>query len=86
MSRQIEVVRAAIAADPLADDIVIRPAVCFVESDWSLFAKPFEIASVFVTWPQKLVERVAAPGRLTPAAVARIANRIAVALPSAGRS
>jgi hypothetical protein len=78
MSKQVAAVRYAIAPDPLADDVVVRSAVCFVSSDWSLFAKPFEISGVLVTWPQKLVERIAAPGRLTPTGVARIANRIGV--------
>ena len=83
MPRQIAAVREAIAPDPLADDIVVRAAVCFVDSDWSLFAKPFEISGVLVTWPQKLVERIAEPGRLTTTAIVRIANRIGSALPSA---
>jgi len=85
MPKQVAAVRDALAPDPLADDIVVRSAVCFVASDWSLFAKPFEISGVLVTWPQKLVERIAAPGRLTPTAVARLANRIGVGLPAAGR-
>jgi hypothetical protein len=83
MSRQVDAVRSAIAPDPLAADVVIRPVVCFVTSDWGLFAKPFEISGVLVTWPQKLVERIAAAGPLTATGVARIANRIGVGLPAA---
>ncbi len=85
MSRQLDAVRLSIATDPLAADVVIRPVVCFVSSDWALFAKPFEISGVLVTWPQNLVERIAAAGPLTATGVARIANRIGVALPAAGR-
>jgi len=83
MARQVAAVRAAIAPDPLVDDVIVRSAVCFVTSDWSLFAKPFDISGVLVTWPQKLVERIGSPGRLTPTAVARIANRIGAGLPAA---
>jgi hypothetical protein len=86
MPRQVEAVTAALAADPLAADVPVRPVVCFVASDWALFAKPFEIAGVLVTWPQRLVERIVAPGRLTATAVARVANRIGVSLPPAARS
>src|SRR5213595_3979280 len=43
MPRQVEAVTAALAPDPLATEVAIRPAVCFVASDWALFAKPFEI-------------------------------------------
>ena len=82
----LDAVRSSIVPDPLAADVVIRPAVCFVASDWALFAKPFEISGVLVTWPQNLVERIAAAGSLTATGVARIANRIGVALPAAGRS
>jgi hypothetical protein len=84
--RQVEAVKVALAPDPLADDVPVRPVVCFVASDWALFTKPFEIAGVLVTWPQKLVERIVAPGPLTAEAVARLANRIGVSLPPAGRS
>jgi Nuclease-related domain len=48
MPRQVEAVKAALAPDPLAPDVPVRPVVCFVASDWALFAKPFEIAGVRV--------------------------------------
>jgi hypothetical protein len=86
MPRQVDAVRSAIAADPLGRETTVRPAVCFVASEWGLFAKPFDVAGVLVTWPQKLAERIAATGPVTATAVARIANRIAVCLPPTGRS
>lgn len=85
MARQVEATRAVLTADPLAPEIAIVPAVCFVASEWGLFAKPFELHGVTVLWPQKLAERIAAPGRLTATAIARIANRVAVGLPPAVR-
>jgi hypothetical protein len=86
MSPQIDAVCAALAADPLADEVAVKPAVCFVASEWGLFARPFDVAGVLVTWPQKLAERIAAPGPLTAPAVTRIANRLALGLPPAARS
>ena len=83
MERQIEATRAAVAADPLASEVSVRAAVCFVASEWGMFARPFELHGVAVTWPKKLAQRIAAPGRLTQTAVERLANRIAVALPPA---
>ena len=83
MGRQVEAVRAALSADPLAADVAVTPAVCFVASEWGLFAKPFDLHAVAVICPQKLAERIAAPGRLTATAVTRLASRIAVALPPA---
>jgi hypothetical protein len=86
MPRQLDAVRSMIAPDPLAAEIAVRSAVCFVASDWGFFAKPFEVNSVLVAWPQKLAELIATPGTLTTTVVARIANRIAVGLPPAARS
>ena len=83
MPRQLEATRSALAADPLASEVTVRAAVCFVSSDWGFFAKPFELHGVAVIWPQKLAERIAAPGQLTQTAIVRLANRIAVALPPA---
>lgn len=76
MARQVDATRAALAGDPLAPDVMVTPAVCFVASEWGLFAKTFELHGVAVLWPQKLAERIAAPGRLTATAIARLANRI----------
>ena len=86
MPRQVEAVRAAISPDPLAAEVAVTAAVCFVASDWGLFAKPFEVSGVIVIWPQKLAERIGAAGPLTNATVTRIANRIGVGLPPAARS
>jgi hypothetical protein len=85
MSRQVEAARAALAVDPLAPQVSIRPAVCFVESEWGFFAKPFELHGVTILWPQKLAERIAAPGTLTAEAIGRLANRLAIGLPPAVR-
>lgn len=83
MARQVEATQTALAGDPLAPEVAVTAAVCFVDSEWGLFAKPFELHGVAVLWPQKLAERIAAPGRLTATAITRLANRIAVALPPA---
>lgn len=83
MAHQVDATRVALADDPLAPEVAVTPAVCFVASEWGLFAKPFELHGVAVLWPQKLAERIAAPGHLTATAIARLANRIAVALPPA---
>ena len=53
MPRQLEATRSALAADPLASEVTVRAAVCFVSSDWGFFPKPFELHGVAVIWPQK---------------------------------
>jgi hypothetical protein len=59
----------------------ISAVLCFVEADWKLFAKPFQLAGVWVTWPAKLVEMIAEPGPLSSDQVREIASRIASRLP-----
>ena len=59
----------------------ISAALCFVEADWKLFAKPFQLDDVWITWPAKLVEMIAAPGPLSADQVREVARRIASALP-----
>lgn len=61
----------------------ISAALCFVEADWKLFAKPFQLDGVWITWPAKLVEMIAAPGPLSADQVRELARSIASALPPA---
>lgn len=32
----------------------ITPVVCFVATEWSLLARPFRLAGVWVEWPKSL--------------------------------
>lgn len=43
-----------------AQAVPVFGALCFVEAEWSLFAKPFWLSDVFVTWPAKLAESIMA--------------------------
>ena len=38
--------------------MLVHPAVCFVDGEWRLLAKPFELKGVLVCWPKKLVEKI----------------------------
>lgn len=50
MRWQIDAVKAVAGTAP------VFGALCFVEAEWSLFAKPFWTNDVYVAWPKKLVE------------------------------
>ena len=84
MAKQVQAVRAA-AKEPQIDglDVKVRPALCFVDAEWSLFARPFEIGGVWVGWAKALGERLQAAGSLQPDEVRLIGERVAAALPSA---
>lgn len=74
---QIDAVRDALGGTP----VTISAALCFIEAEWKLLARPFQQNGVWVTWAKKLAEMIAEPGALTPDDVTDVASRIAVALP-----
>jgi hypothetical protein len=77
MGWQIVAVRAALDGT----DVPVHAAVCFIEAEWKLFARPFQHDAVWVTWAKKLAEMIAEPGPLSISEVTDIANRLATALP-----
>lgn len=62
-------------------DVPVHSALCFIDAEWNLFAKPFQHDGVWVTWAAKLAEMIAAPGPLGTDDVAAIGGRLATALP-----
>ena len=74
---QVDAVRKALGGA----DVPVTSALCFIEAEWKLFAKPFQQNGVWVTWAKKLAEMIAEPGPLTPDDVTHVADRLAIALP-----
>lgn len=64
-------------------DVSVKAMLCFVESTWGWFAKPFRVRDVAVCWPLALPEILARPGDLDDDTIHNIATRLAVALPPA---
>jgi Nuclease-related domain len=82
MAKQVAAVRQALGEATIAEfELDVTPVVCFVAAEWSLFAKPIRLGSVWVEWPQSLGPRLAAPGPLSPEHVQTLAKRVAAALP-----
>jgi len=79
LAKQIDAVLGAIEDA----DVSIRAALCFVDSEWGLFAKPFHLGGVLITWPRKLSEMIAEPGPLSRSEVMRLAGRLGASLPAA---
>lgn len=78
MAFQHRAVRQALAMD----SIEITAVLCFVGAEWPLFARPFEIDGVLVTWPRALVDRINRPGSLAKSDLVRVARVLASRLPS----
>jgi hypothetical protein len=77
--RQLLAVRAALRDDA----IPVRAAVCFVESDWGPFSRPFEIGGVTMLYPDALRGRLKKSGAFDRSTMELIAARLAEALPPA---
>lgn len=79
---QVRAVRAALGGlDP-----PVHAALCFVDAEWRLFAKAFQLKGVWVSSGKALSEMIAAPGPLAEGAVVEIAHRLAAALPASDGS
>lgn len=83
MTLQLKAVRAALQLDPVSAQVKLHPALCFLESDWSLFARPFDVRGVTVLYPGALRDRLKKRGNVPRETMERIATRLALSLPSA---
>jgi hypothetical protein len=63
--------------------VEVRAALCFVDAEWSPFAKPFDLGGVWIGWPKALGERIRQQGGLTPEHIGILARAVASALPPA---
>ena len=80
---QVESVLTALGLDPNCKGTEIHAALCFVESDWGLFNRPFQVGSAWVLYPGALAKRLKKNGPLSRAAMERAATAIALGLPPA---
>ena len=76
---QVEVCRRALGGSDAS--LPVHGVLCFVDSDWSLFAKPFVFRGVLVAYPGGLVKRIRREGPLDAETVSWTAARLATALP-----
>ncbi len=82
LARQIDAVLGALG-DP---DVSVDAALCFVDAEWGFFSKPFRQGGVWIGWPKRLAELIAAPGPVTRADAVRMAERLTGKLPPAART
>jgi hypothetical protein len=81
MTKQAETVRAALGNEDAL--VQICKTICFVDADWSLFARPIEMEGVHVLWPRALGKLIRTEGPLSHGEIARIERKLALALPAA---
>lgn len=64
-------------------DVPIHRALCFTDSEWSLFTRPFQIDDVWIIWAKRLVKMARDSGPLDDHDIRTIATHLADRLPSA---
>jgi hypothetical protein len=65
------------------DGVPVHAALCFVNSEWGWFAKPFSVNGVWVTWAEKLTEQVLDWNAIPMTEIGRLAQLVGARLPSA---
>jgi hypothetical protein len=58
MARQVKAVAVALQHAGLTS-VPIWGHLCFVDAEWGLFARPFEVEGVWIGWPKALAKRPA---------------------------
>jgi hypothetical protein len=83
MAKQVEVVSRALGEDVMKElALTVTPVLCFVDAEWSLFARPFQLEGVWVEWSKSLGQRLQAPGPLSEEQVRTLAELVAARLPA----
>jgi hypothetical protein len=82
IDRKVAAVEAVLAKEGL-DRVPVHAALCFVNSEWGWFAKPFALNGVWVTWAQKLTELVLDWSAIPNAEVDKLARVVETRLPAA---
>jgi hypothetical protein len=84
MAKQVEAIRTALGDSAIQEFAVeVNAALCFVDAEWSLFAKPFALNGVWIGWARALGERLLEDGPISPDRLALLAQRITRRLPVA---
>lgn len=79
MAWQTAAVERAVA-DPC---VPVHGALCFLDAEWRLFARPARLGGVWIIWPKRLAKMIGAPGSLDAARMSELAVLLSQRLPSA---
>src|SRR5262249_32898974 len=83
VERQRTAVKAAVHSDPACRDVSVYAALCFLDSDWGLFASAFSVGTVWVCYPGALRKELRKDGELSRETMEHIARRLDLSLPHA---
>jgi hypothetical protein len=78
---QVDAVLEALGRDPVLEGIYVHGVLCFVGSEWGLFALPFQVGYVWVAHPRTLRRKLRKPGELARERMERAARLLDASLP-----
>jgi len=82
VDRHVMAVEDALAKEGL-DLVPVHAALCFTNSEWGWFAKPFSLSGVWVTWAERLPELVLDWAAIPNNELDRLARALVSRLPAA---
>ena len=82
IDRQVAAVENVLKKEGL-ESVPVHAALCFVNSEWGWFAKPFSLNGVWVTWATKLTELVLDWNAIPDTEIDRLAHVVRSKLPAA---
>lgn len=65
---------------------VVRGVLCFIDAEWRVFARPFEVQSILVGWPRVVRRRLLDEGPVDATERSTIQRHLAISFPPASRS
>jgi hypothetical protein len=63
--------------------IEVKAALCFVDAEWSLFAKPFVLSGVWIGWAKAHGDRLLQDGPISAKHLTVLSDRVAARMPVA---
>ena len=84
MGGQVEAIQSVLHTESTqAFSVEVKAALCFVDAEWPLFARPFVLDNVWVGWAKALGKELLTEGAIAPSRLHGLARRLAEGLPAA---
>ncbi|MGI8666004.1 MAG: nuclease-related domain-containing protein [Jatrophihabitans sp.] len=83
VTKQVDLVKAALATLPDTGEVSVRGMLCFVDADWPMFGGSFSTGGVGVLWPAKAAAKITAAGPISTERAHVLHRRLAQAFPIA---
>ena len=80
MEKQVTAVRRALD-QMMQVTMPVTPCLCFVDAEWPLGSRAFQLAGVWVSWPKRVIELILESGPVTPDVIDYLSRELSARLP-----